>query len=795
LERLLAASPGNANERAVGHSVLRHLAGPVALCVGYFAAAKLGLGFAIPPGNATAVWPPSGLAAAGILLLGYRAGWAVLLGAFAATLSTGVSAPTAAVIGVGNTLEALLAVWMFKRLVDPAHPFRRTREAFYFVMLSGVSSGASATIGVTALLTGGYLQRSVLSDNWLTWWLGDLAGLMVIVPLVITFTEARRPRHRTGYGWLRTGIGLAVMAVLSYIVFGGWLSDRAIKYLSYAPVILLIWIALEAGAREVMPSVALFSTVAVWSSSSAMQTHGIEIMHQDLFDLQVLICFYALTGLVMAGLVGRHRTITKELRDIEFALDQSVIVAITDPHGNISYVNDRFCEVSKYVREELLGMNARMLSSNHHSEQYYANLWRTIGNGEVWRGEFRNRAKDGSSYWVDTTIVPFLDEHSNANRYLYISFEITDRKNADAQFRRLFQAVEKTTDVVFITDAQGKLDYVNPAFEKVTGYSRTEAVGGRPSIMKSGEHGEDYYRTLWGTISEGKVFRATTVNRRKNGELFHAEQTITPVKDDDGNITHFVSVLKDITELLSKKEQEIEMRLAREVQQSFYRASADIPGFDIAGITHPAAETGGDYYDFIARPDGRLCIAIGDVCGHGMSSALIMAEARAYMRSLVSTKEDLSEIFTLMNRMLHEDLDQGRFVTLLMVCLDPGTRTLTYAGAGHEFGYLLSESGEVGHILKSTGPPLGPFPDSRFSLSSPLTLRSGQVLLLLTDGVTESFGPREQRHEADQAIRYVREHRNEPALKIAEGLCSVRRSSMEREVFQDDATSIILKAL
>jgi PAS domain S-box-containing protein len=491
------------------------------------------------------------------------------------------------------------------------------------------------------------------------------------------------------------------------------------------------------------------------------------------------------------------RLSNSHLQEFRNALDEAMMVTITDRDDRILYVNHLFCQISGFSREELVGTHHPLCDSEYHPPEFTRDLLNTIHDGRTWRGTICGRGKNGATFWTDTTIAPLTEHAGDANRYLAVHTDVSDRVRHEASLRRLSHAIEQTADSIFITDSEGVIDYVNSGFETTTGYSREEAIGRTPSLLKSGRQDAAYYERLWAAIKGGDVFRSKPINRRKNGQEYHAEQTITPIRDGAGRITHFVSVVKDVSERIRQEERDIEMAYAARVQQQLYPREAPVmQGFDLGGAVLPAAGTAGDYFDFLPMPDGTLAVAVADVCGHGLASALIMAQTRAYLRPLTAAQTNPAAIFEQINRWLHEDLSTGRqYVTMVLLCLDRAADRLVYASAGHVPGCVIDRAGAMRTVLDSTGVPLGMFAESAYGAPTGVALQPGDIIVLLTDGVTEAEGADGRLFGVEGAIRTVREHRDEPARDIAQHVLDAARAFADGSPISDDITIVICKVV
>ena len=497
----------------------------------------------------------AGFAIAAYLLWGYRFWVGVFLGGMAAALESGASLPVALGAAVASAFGNLIGAYLMREWAGFEDSMERLRDVFALLLLGVLAARLVASgIGIANLWFAGLLH----GDQWFAVYLnrviGGAIGVLVVAPLMLAFSKPRTQAWTRASVLEALGI-LLLLSVVGVVVFSLLVQPQERDALAYLLIPFVIWAAIRFEVRG-----AAVASVMVLGITLTATANGTGIFTDSARAPLLLALFntvVAATALIVAASNAERRrehALRSGLEVLRQVFDALPIgLWVTDKAGRILSANaaaGRIWGVKAPTRSEILrrlkvvgGRRARPVESQD------LGLLRALDRGEtVLDQRLDLEGPEGQLKSLLCSAVPLSGGNNGQSGAVAVYQDVSETICAEKSLRELAAIVEQTDDIVFVTDRSGLIEYVNPSFENATGYARHEVLGRTPAVLKSGRHDKGFYKRLWTTVLAGKPFREVVTNRRKSGELYDEAKTITPVRDEHGNIVHFVSTGKDITE-------------------------------------------------------------------------------------------------------------------------------------------------------------------------------------------------------------------------------------------------------
>ena len=539
------------------------------LTAAYFGAAKLGLTMAFVAEQVTAVWPPTGIALAALLLFGYRLWPGIALGAFLANVTAHAPLGTAAGIALGNTLEALAGAWLLRRLVGYNNALERVKDVLGLALLAaGLSTMLSATIGATSLCLGGVKPWTAYADLWSVWWLGDAMGNLVVAPLLLTWAG----RHRLPWRPQRVaeaGILLLGLAGVSLLTFA---KPSALPFFppwAYAVFPFVIWAALRLGLPAATLATFVASGIAIWGTVRGWGPFAAPTIHESLILLQMFMVVVSVTTLVLSAVTAERKRAEESLLhgyDLLHAVIEGTTdaVFVKDRQGRYLMINTAGARFLTKTVAEVIGKDDTELLLPETARAFIAGDRRILATGEVQTLEEVGTAAGVTRTYLATK-GPYRDAQGNVIGVIGISRDITERKRSEERFRLV---VESAPSGMVMIDREGRIVLVNAPAEEMFGYDRGELLG-RPVELLVPDRFRGGHPAYRAGFFANPGARAMGVGRelhgrRRDGSEFPVEIGLTPIEMADGLFV--ISAIADITE--RKRAEETRSRLAAIVESS-----------------------------------------------------------------------------------------------------------------------------------------------------------------------------------------------------------------------------------
>jgi PAS domain S-box-containing protein len=595
------------------HAQPRYAGTILAVALAYFVVAKLGLQLASINPSASPIWPPTGIALAAVLLSGYRIWPAIFLGALAANATTAGSLETSVVIALGNTLEGVVGGYLINRWSGGSDTFASPGRVAKFVLISaGPATVISATVGVLTLCLAGFAAWTNFTPIWVTWWLGDVAGALVVTPVIVLWArtdwrafgraEARRVAAVLGCAILVGFVGFSPV-----LQRGGYSSP-----LGFLVILPLVWAALRRGPRETATVGLIVTGFAIWSAI----VHVGPFAHIDLNESFLLLLTFMIsvsvpTLALSADVAVRQRT-EENLRRTHDELDRRVkerTAALADANihlleaqrlanlGSWSWDvasnritwSDQLYEIYGITPERFSGRLDEFMGFIHPDDraQVEASVGTALEAGTTFRHEERIVRPDGGIRHLHSVGEVIRDQDGVATRMLGVCLDVTAQKQAESALHESEQSYQLLLKgvrdyAIYMVDPEGRVRSWNSGAANIKGYRADEIIGRHfrqfytPEAIAEGAP----ERALAQARREGK-FEGEAWRVRKDGSRFYASVMIDAIRNEAGELVGFAKITRDITQ-----QREAQLALDQTREQLAQAQKMEALGQLTGGIAH-----------------------------------------------------------------------------------------------------------------------------------------------------------------------------------------------------------------
>ncbi|NQY26594.1 MAG: diguanylate cyclase [Piscirickettsiaceae bacterium] len=511
----------------------------------YFIVAIVALNFAVVEGNATILWPSSGVALAVLIRFGMRYAIGVFFGAFVAGVYVGNPHYVSALIALGNTLEPLLATYLL-RLLPFTPSLYRLHDYLSLVLAGSVGAIASALLGTLALILAGFIPLSLFFSIAGSWWMGDALGVLLIAPFLLMVSLHSYKKV------VESLLLLAFTTIVSFLVMTDW-NDDLINTLggTYILIIPLTWSVLRFGQSMTSTIIFQYFAIGIWG---LLNQQGLFVNNNLEPNLNFFWLYFVVITLVSHAVsyaVSERNTLFQAINSSKTETYVFCEGKMTFEFVNQAALDNLGLSLSQALKLTFMDIKP-LLTKKEFDDLMMPLIKKQV---EVINFETVQQRADGSMYPVEVTLQSV--KHANRDCYLASIVDITERIERD-QHRILGNHVcDLSSQAVMITDRDNLIVRVNSVFTEITGYTPEEVLGKKPYMLSSGRHDKAFYSMLWESLNTHGSWEGEVYNRRKDGVLYLQHLSIKLLHDARGHIQNYIAMFRDIT---NERNQSIELQ-------------------------------------------------------------------------------------------------------------------------------------------------------------------------------------------------------------------------------------------